>query len=192
MRACLVQDLAARHGVRARQLAVVALAAGAATLCHADPAVHVAFGRDYPHDIDKYEIGVQWYSGYAWGNPQGWQTSLLWEVDLAQWQARRGTPRQNVTEGGFSPVFRLQEHGGAIEPFLELSVGVRLMSHTSTSPSHNFSTAFRFSGTIGFGVAFGRNLAGEAGVRFQHLSNAGIKKPNPGTDFITGYLAYRF
>lgn len=182
----------ASSGLRAMQLAMAVLAVGMAPLCHADPAVHIAYGRDYPHDINKYEIGVQWYSGFAWGNPQGWQTNLLWEVDLAEWNARRGTPRQNVTEVGFSPVFRFQKHGGTIEPFLEASIGFRLMSHTSTSPSHNYSTAFRFTETVGFGFAFGRDHAAEVGFRLQHLSNGGIKKPNPGTDFIIGYLSWRF
>ncbi|TWG85623.1 lipid A 3-O-deacylase PagL [Cupriavidus gilardii J11] len=174
------------------RVATAMLGAGMATLCHADPAVHVGFGRDYSHGINKYEIGVRWHSGYAWGNPQGWQTNLYWEVDLARWDARSGSPRRNVTEFGPSPVIRLQKRGGAVEPFFEASVGFRLMSHTSTSPSHDYSTAFRFSETLGFGLAFGRHQAGEVGLRFQHVSNAGIKTPNPGSDFITGYLGYRF
>lgn len=177
---------------RRLQFAAAMLGAGMATLCHADPAIHVGVGRDYSHGINKYEIGVQWHSGHAWGNPQAWQTNLYWEVDLAHWDARRGSPRRNVTEFGFSPVIRLQKRGGAVEPFLEASVGIRLMSHTSTSPSHDYSTAFRFSETLGFGLAFGKHQAGEVGFRFQHVSNAGIKTPNPGSDFITGYLSYRF
>lgn len=185
---------------RAVPIALAALTAGLAVLglpavAHAEipvPAVHVAFGRDYSHDINKYEIGFQFDSGFNWGNPQGWQTTLYWEFDIAQWQTRYGTPRQNVVEGGFSPLFRLQKRGGSWEPFIEGSVGVRIMSHSSTSPQHNYSTAFRFTETIGFGVAFGPRNAAEFGVRFQHLSNATIKKPNPGTDFITGFFNYRF
>ncbi|MFS8974538.1 acyloxyacyl hydrolase [Cupriavidus necator] len=159
------------------------------TNSHADPMVHVAFGRDHSHNINKYEIGLLWDSGFAWGNPQRWQTTLHWEVDLAQWDSGKG---RDVTEIGFSPVFRLERRGGSIVPFLEGSVGFRIMSHVSTSPSHNYSSAFQFTEIIGFGLAFCKELACELGFRYQHISNASIKKPNPGTDFITGYLAYRF
>ncbi|REE93288.1 acyloxyacyl hydrolase [Cupriavidus plantarum] len=174
--------------------AAVAMLVAAAS-AHAEipaPAVHVGFGRDYSHDINKYEIGFQFDSGFRWGNPQGWQTTLYWEFDIAQWQTRYGTPRQNVVEGGVSPLFRLQKRGGAWEPFIEGSVGFRIMSHSSTSPQHNYSTAFRFTEIVGVGVAFGPRNAAEFGLRFQHLSNGTIKKPNPGTDFITGYFNYRF
>lgn len=30
------------------------------------------------------------------------------------------------------------------------------------------------------------------GVRYQHISNAGIKKPNPGMDFVLLYYTHRF
>lgn len=48
------------------------------------------------------------------------------------------------------------------------------------------------SDMVGFGVAFGPKLNAEAGFRSQHISNAGIKAPNPGSNFYTGYLRYRF
>lgn len=179
----------ALRGAHALRLAMAAFTCCGAALCHAGPAVHAGFGRDFSHNINKYEIGLMWDSGFAWGNPQGWQTTLHWEVDLARWDARAG---RNVAEVGFSPVFRLEKRGGTIVPFLEGSVGVRLVNHVSTSPEHYYSTAFRFSETIGFGFAFGKDLGGEIGFRLQHLSNAGIKKPNPGTDFVTGYVSYRF
>ena len=178
-----------RPGGHTLQWALATSAACGAALCHAAPAVQVGVGRDPSHNINKYEIGLLWDSGFAWGNPQGWQTRLQWEVDLARWDARAG---RNVTEVGVSPVFRLEKRGGTMVPFLEGSVGVRLVNHVSTSPEHYYSTAFRFSETIGFGLAFGKELDMEIGFRFQHLSNAGIKKPNPGTDFVTGYVRYRF
>lgn len=169
--------------------------AAAFTLCgtaYADPAVHVAFGRDPGHDINKYEIGLNWDSGFAWGNPQAWLARLQWEVELAEWHTRSGTNRRNVTELGFSPILRLEKRGGAWVPFVEASVGARVLSHASTSDQHQLSTAFQFSDMIGVGVAFGPKQAAEAGFRFQHISNAGIKEPNPGSNFYTGYLRYRF
>lgn len=172
--------------------AAISLSAAICAPACADPAVHLAFGRDPSHGIDKYEVGINWNSGFARGNPEGWQARLHWEVELAQWDSRSGTNRQSVTEFGFSPIFRLEKRGGSVVPFLEASVGPRLLSHTSTSDQHNFSSAFQFSDMIGMGVAFGARQAAEAGFRFQHISNAGIKEPNPGSNFYTAYLRYRF
>lgn len=179
---------------RPRYLILAALlAAGVSAPAFADPAVHVAWGRDTKHDINKYEIGINWDSGFSYGNPDGWLAKLQWEVELAQWDARSGPNRRNVTELGFSPIIRIEKRGwGTVIPFVEGSIGVRLLSHTSTSDNHQFSTAFQFSDMIGLGVAFGPKAAAEAGFRFQHISNASIKAPNPGTNFYTGYVRYRF
>ncbi len=177
---------------RWRTLAAAALISGLSAAAHADPAVHVAFGRDSDHDINKYEVGLNWDSGFAWGNPQGWLLNLQWEVALAEWNPRSGTNRQNVTEIGFSPILRLEKRGAALTPFVEISVGARLLSHASTSDEHRYGSAFQFADMAGVGVTFGSRRQGEAGFRYQHVSNGGIKQPNPGTTFYMGYLRYRF
>ncbi|MGT2433876.1 acyloxyacyl hydrolase [Cupriavidus basilensis] len=66
------------------------------------------------------------------------------------------------------------------------------LSHVSTSNEHYFSTAFQFSDMIGVGVAFGSQQQFQMGYRFEHLSNASIKRPNPGTDLNELYLRYTF
>ncbi|TWG87528.1 lipid A 3-O-deacylase PagL [Cupriavidus gilardii J11] len=179
----------------ARRLAVAGCAAAtllAAAPAMADPAVHAAFGRDTRHDINKYEVALNWDTPLQYGNPDGWLAKLQAEVELARWNARSGNNRHDVTEFGLSPILRVEKRGGSVVPFLEASVGLRLMSSTYTSDSHHYSTAFQFSDMIGFGVAFGPQARAEAGFRFQHISNASIKAPNPGTNFYTGYLRYRF
>lgn len=183
--------LARRLATRIKALGAMA-ALGACAAAHADPAVHVAFGRDPGHNINKYEVGVNWDSGFAWGNPQGWLAKLQWEAELAEWNARSGTNHQNVTEFGFSPILRVEKRGGSLVPFLEASVGVRMMSHKATSDEHRSGSLFQFSDMIGVGMAFGPKTAYEAGFRYQHVSNAGIKQPNPGSGFYTGYVRYRF
>lgn len=183
--------LARRLATRIKALGAMA-ALGACAAAQADPGVHVAFGRDPGHNLNKYEVGVNWDSGFAWGNPQGWLAKLQWEAELAEWNARSGTNHQNVTEFGFSPILRVEKRGGSLVPFLEASVGVRMMSHKATSDEHRSGSLFQFSDMIGVGMAFGPKTAYEAGFRYQHVSNAGIKQPNPGSGFYTGYVRYRF
>lgn len=176
-----------------RMLAAAAvLASGLSSVAKADPAVHVAYGRGPEHNINKYEVGVNWDSGYAWGNPQGWLVNLQWEFVLAEWNTRSGVNHHNVTEFGFSPIVRLEKRGGPLVPYIEGSVGVRVLSHAGTSDDHRMGSAFQFADMLGVGVAFGPKQQAEAGFRFQHMSNAGIKQPNPGTNFYLGYVRYRF
>ena len=44
----------------------------------------------------------------------------------------------------------------------------------------------------GAGMQFGQDGRSTLGVRLQHLSNLGIKTPNPGINFVQVYYAYRF
>ena len=111
---------------------------------------------------------------------------------MAFWDSRSGTNRQNVAEFGLTPILRVEKRGSYFVPFAEAGVGLRLLSHTSTSSEHAFGSAFQFGDMVGVGVGFGKNAATEVGFRFQHISNAGIKEPNPGSNFYTGYVRYRF
>jgi lipid A 3-O-deacylase len=71
-------------------------------------------------------------------------------------------------------------------------VGVRLLSHPTIASDYTLSTAFQFADMVGVGAQFGSHQQYLAGFRFQHLSNADIKRPNPGIDFTQLYLQYNF
>ncbi|RZT38665.1 acyloxyacyl hydrolase [Cupriavidus agavae] len=189
----------ARLKLLGRTLAAAALVAGASSAAGAEelvgwqhPAVHVAYGRDPSHDINKYEVGINFNTPIQYGNPQGWLFRLQAEVNLAGWDTRSGTNQQNLFEFGISPILRVEKRGGYFVPFAEASVGLRVLSHAGTSDEHRMGSAFQFSDMLGVGVGFGKNAATEVGFRFQHISNAGIKEPNPGSNFYTGYIRHRF
>lgn len=156
------------------------------------PAVHFGFGRDTSHDINKYELGVNFNTPIQYGNPEGWLIRLQAEADMAGWNTRGQTNQRDLAELGLSPIIRLEKHGGYFSPFIEGSVGVRILSHAGTSDEHRMGSAFQFSDMVGVGMGLGKNSAIEFGFRFQHISNAGIKEPNPGSNFYTGYVRYRF
>ena len=47
-----------------------------------------------------------------------------------------------------------------------------------------FTTTFNFVDVIGVGRSFGPSRTQELGLRLQHVSNAGIRVPNPGQNFV--------
>jgi hypothetical protein len=62
------------------------------------------------------------------------------------------------------------------------------LSRNRTGPS----LAFRFADMTGVGAQFDNGQQYLAGFRFQHVSNDGIKEPNPGINFSQLYLQYNF
>jgi lipid A 3-O-deacylase len=87
---------------------------------------------------------------------------------------------------------RFIKNSGAIRPFVEAGVGIRLLSHTRISDRFTVSSAFQFADMVGVGAQFGERQQYQVGFRFQHVSNGGIKEPNPGINFEQLYLQYNF
>ena len=80
--------------------------------------------------------------------------------------------------------------GGAARVFGEVSGSVLF----TTAPVPVRTTTFNFMDQAGFGIRFeeSRGRAWLVGYRFQHISNAGRVKPNPGANFNFLYLGLSF
>ena len=76
--------------------------------------------------------------------------------------------------------------------FAEAGIGGTLMDSLYRTTSREFSTAFQFTEQIGVGRNFGERGEHELSVRLQHVSNGGIKEPNPGENFWRVRYLYRF
>ncbi|CAB3691847.1 acyloxyacyl hydrolase [Trinickia soli] len=144
------------------------------------------------HKVKKIDLGFVWDPGLNWWYIDGWHFSLVGEVHLGYWHAGEGVYHNNVYEFGVTPMVRLIKDSGWIRPYIEAGAGVRVLSHPIITDTYTLSTAFQFSETAGVGAQFGSRQQYAAGVRFQHVSNAGIKEPNPGINFTQLYLQYNF
>lgn len=123
-----------------------------------------------------------------------WRLKLRHEFEAAAWRVPKA---RDLLEAGYSPVFRFERSvgSGAATLFLEGSIGARLLSHTQVAPDRVLSTAFQFSDVAGLGVRRGQE--GQPGssslsMRLQHMSNADIKRPNPGINFLQVRYTYQF
>jgi len=117
-----------------------------------------------------------------------WRLALRHELELAVWQVPRA---RDLLEVGYSPVFVLTPvHGGTGAVFyVEGAIGMALLSHTRVSPRRELSTAYQFSDMLGLGWRWGADGQAALGLRIRHVSNADIKRPNPGMNF--AQLVYR-
>lgn len=94
---------------------------------------------------------------------------------------------------GLSPVgfrYNLTGSGGRLVPFVEAMLGAVYLNVPKTIQG----TRFNFTESFGAGVRVfvSEGFALEASARFRHLSNAGIREPNPGinTAFVLVGVSY--
>lgn len=147
------------------------------------------------------ELGVAagGYDGYA-RVALGYQTAALWqgrlgsrpadvgvEYALGEVRATSGKAHGDLRQVGVTPFLRWWF---AADSGLEYGLGANLFSGTRLG-GKDISTAFQFGNTLG---VFHR-LQGTpwiVGLRLTHYSNADIKQPNPGQDYLQLRAAYVF
>lgn len=144
-------------------------------------------------DFAALEAGV----GLTW--PWAWKSSLLGtevggltEGYIAHWDGRSRAGRRGFTQVGLIPVFRFRLDQGRSPWFGEAGVGVSLTDQLFVSEVKQFTTTFNFVDVVGVGRNFGADGHQEIGLRLQHVSNAGIRVPNPGQNFLQLRYAARF
>jgi lipid A 3-O-deacylase len=128
-------------------------------------------------------VGVQWrwdWSGH-FGNTAA---SGITELYLSRWSAHGLTQREQVTQLGLLPLVRLRLDQGRSPWFMEGGIGLTMMDHLYVTGSKQFSTRFNFVDVFGFGRSVGADRRQEVSLRIAHISNAQIKQPNPGENFI--------
>lgn len=173
-------------------LLAVGLGLGSAA-AHADGELDVALtaAQGQSEHVSKAGLIVGWDHGQPLWQGQRWRLALRHELELAAWHVPRA---RNLIELGYSPVLRLERPLAApgASFFVEGSIGVRLLSHTRLSSERSLSTAFQFADMLGLGWQWGADGRSTLGLRLQHISNADIKKPNPGINFVQLYYRHRF
>lgn len=76
--------------------------------------------------------------------------------------------------------------------FVEGGIGLAYLNEPYRNASKEFGTQWNFSDHLGVGRSFGADRQHELGVYVKHVSNAGVRKPNPGETFAQLRYAYRF
>ncbi|AIP32303.1 lipid A 3-O-deacylase family protein [Paraburkholderia xenovorans LB400] len=112
--------------------------------------------------------------------------TLHWDLWGGHWRSHHA----DGTTGGYSQLgalmaWRYQPAGPKSPWFFEAGLGGSVLDGLYNSGQRRFSTAFQFTEVLAIGYRFGPEKAYEVSLRVQHFSNAGIKKPNPGENFMS-------
>ena len=144
------------------------------------------------HGTDAWTLGttLPWHnwSRTLWGA----ELRGYWDVYASQWSADGQNGRFHTTLLGVTPSFRLIPDAGRSHWFLDAGIGATLASRRYVTLNEEFSTRFNFASHIGLGVALGAHCQHELQLRLEHVSNAGIKEPNPGENFLQLRYALHF
>ena len=91
------------------------------------------------------------------------------------------------------PSLRIRPGRGASPWFIEMGIGASYMDRAYETPRKHFSTRWNFYDVLGVGHTFGGPQGRhELGLRLVHTSNAGLKNPNPGENFLQLRYVQRF
>jgi lipid A 3-O-deacylase len=176
--------------MKKRIVVTLVLCAAISMQSHAVDGISVEAGRG--NGADMGHIGVQWDWKQRWFQGQHWHVGGYWDLSLGYWEHGRALPGQNdsIVDIGLTPVFRLQQND-LRGVYAEAAIGFHLLSRTSLG-SRRFGSKFQFGDHLGLGYRFGAKGQYDLSYRYQHLSNAGIKKPNDGINFSQIRFQYHF
>jgi hypothetical protein len=122
-----------------------------------------------------------WRLGLQWQQDQGERWSWYWDLSVGGFRGDEGT----VHDVGATPVVRYAK--SARGPYVEAAVGFHILSDSHINSDLDFSTRFQFGTHLAAGYHRGRY---DWQVRLQHLSNGGMRNPNPGINFISLRVQY--
>jgi len=154
------------------------------------------FGQDdSSNDTDIYRLGLQNRWERTWFKGGAWYLGGYWDAELAYMDSGLTNSKNNeLMDLSLTPVLRYQRDANlsrGVTPYAEAGVGPHLLSRTQLG-YQEYSTAFQFGSLLGVGLGFGGNGQYEIAYRFQHISNAGIKRPNDGMNLHLFRLGYAF
>ncbi len=134
---------------------------------------------------DSVTAGATWRWNGQWALGTGALTGY-WDASIGRWRVRHADAgdRSAFTQVGVTPVLRYRGDGGESRWFVEAGIGENVIGPVYRSEDHRFSTAFNFGDHLGVGVDAGERHQHEFTLRYEHFSNAGIKEPNPGENFV--------
>src|SRR5688500_7024086 len=121
-------------------------------------------------------VATQWRWRKERPLDERWRLNGYWEVSVGAWENDDESP----ADFAVTPVFRFDRTGRARVPYVEAAIGFHILSR-HISRERQFSTNFQFGDHLGVGIRSGK---ADFGVRVQHISNGGIRHPNPGINFV--------
>jgi len=156
-------------------LAFLAFAETAAA--HAQSEVMVSLGRGTDDaDIDVIRLAYR----RTLASDARWWVPTLVEFGGGIWRVPDFGGTTQRLDLHATPVWRAD----FARTYVEGGIGAYMLSHTINNNTTHLATSFEFGSHAGAGLRLGTRGETRVGIALQHLSNAGIKQPNGGVNFM--------
>ena len=163
---------------------------GLARDAHAAASIAIEAGHGDATDMEQLSYVHPWDS--QWFTDGNWYLTGYWEASIGRLRSS-ATGGQDIWDFGLTPVFRFRNRASSgIRPYFEAAIGAHILDHTHVDKSRDLGSAFQFGDHLGAGMLFGERGQFDLGYRFQHVSNADIKRPNDGINFQQIRFAWQF
>jgi len=169
---------------------LVATLAAVACNAHALDGLSAEVGSGNKSDFVR--VGAQWNTPSRWFQSEGRHLGVYWEGTLMQIRGKAHggrDARQGILVIGATPVFRYAADDG-LGLYAEGGVGAHYFSERYDNNRRTFTSHFQFGDHIGVGYV--RSDGWDIALKFQHFSNGGYKRPNPGVNFMVLKAGLRF
>lgn len=156
------------------------------------PQVYVQAGLAQ-HAAHSQTVGAMLPWQAASGTWLGQQWQAYWDIYAARWQARTAAgERRSVAALGLTPSWRMLPGQGHARWFLDMGLGLVLNDRHYASGDKRQGTRYNFASHLGAGLWLDEARHHSLTLRLEHVSNASIKRPNPGEDFVQLRYAFQF
>ena len=159
------------------------------SISHADS---LSYSLDYikgEGDVDGLKIAIQYHTKYLEEYHEN--LHLYFESSINFWEYGLDDNYDTNFVLSLSPVFQYQIScllGNKV--YVEAGIGMSFLDDTLFA-GKNVSTHYQFEDRLGILIKFGEAEKQQVSLRYFHYSNGGVKKPNPGLDFIAfSYMRY--
>ena len=138
----------------------------------------------YGEQTDSYRIAFHWHLFAKALRKWDMEISLATNYSVFDGEEDEAGDPVRMRDLGITPTFTFYSHSTwqGFRPYIEGGIGFHYLTDKEFT-AKDFSTNFQFGDHIGLGVKFGNRNHLRLAYQFQHLSNAGIREPNPGINF---------
>ncbi len=127
-------------------------------------------------------VGLRWESRWASQRLAGEFSGAL-DVSLSHWSAV-SQERRAYGQLAVVPLLRWRPAAGGSAWFLEAGIGASFHHRRYEVAGVHMASRWNFQDVVALGRNFGPNGRREWSLRAVHVSNAGIRRPNPGEDLL--------
>jgi len=145
-------------------------------------------------DVGIIGAAVRTREWKSWPPTARWRYSVSGEWQLARWHAQQADAKvSSIVDGSLTSVLTLRPLVPLLSnSYVEVGLGIHLISHQSINQDRGFGTSFQFGEFLGLGTHLGARDQYSIGLRIQHVSNGRIKEPNDGVTFAQAVVRYNF